>query len=899
MSTDHLFEARHPQHVVAEIVLRRRGVVVTPPAGPAPSQAARAAVAARALAMELAALGLMPSQRLIARWSDAGPDALSLLRSWVLDAIVLARGGGVQHEPLFRRFPEDIPADTTALWWQRVLVHYLQTAGQPCIWCGSARKDSATHVLTPCGHVVCDACFDGSAVSACPICGGAVDRDSPFFQDPPRPLKATVPIAPTVFRVIDVCEDLDLEARLLVQSFCARPQALSPMDSDDLRRLVRAYGARVLPWLPESIVVRENVAWVFGTLMTELPPLDVVPSAAPFIKSATDVLRILAVLCGAAPALQGETLTRRVRVAAETHPLWRRTADALLAALGARGALPSEVWVASTVRRFKRTRIRRPLRRALLSLLEGLDGDALVEDMLRHRSWWVGVGELLHPHDYQARFPKVAYGFLVVRGRDPQGVAAPAPDTFSRRMERALAGGDMGAAAQALAARPGELGRRVDLLLRRAGDDARARGKVLDALAANADRMSVPLLLSLAALLPRRRAPLPVRVVFPKGDVSKVTSIPDRRAPLSAEAIAPALEIVEGALLARFARCGPVDVALVDEALADIIAPFNERTASRGAVSLPRGSRVEIPASLGLRLFLHWCQPPDGERTDVDLSVGFYDESWRHTGVCSYYQLSLAGLGGTPVAVSSGDLTSAPFPLGASEFVDVDLAGAVAAGHRFAVMVVNNYAGLPFSQLERGFAGVMLRDDALQPRAGATPFDPQTVALRFDLQGQNGAFLPAVVDLQRRELHWIDGYSTGQPQFNNVATSNRAIQRRVPDSIAYFTSGARATMRDLALLHAAARAAEVRLRRRSGDVVVLRRDPHETPLAFLRRLHRGDGVARAGALALSLQAVGTAFVALLRGDVEVPAGVAWPVYALFPGTLTSTVAAGDLLAVPA
>jgi hypothetical protein len=84
-----------------------------------------------------------------------------------------------------------------------------------------------------------------------------------------------------------------------------------------------------------------------------------------------------------------------------------------------------------------------------------------------------------------------------------------------------------------------------------------------------------------------------------------------------------------------------------------------------------------------------------------------------------------------------GDLRDAPWPDGASEFVDVYREQALAAGVRYAVMVVNAYAGMPFSLLERAFAGVMLRDDP-----DAEHFDPRTVELKFALDGENGIFLP-------------------------------------------------------------------------------------------------------------------------------------------------------------
>src|SRR5262249_44138912 len=140
------------------------------------------------------------------------------------------------------------------------------------------------------------------------------------------------------------------------------------------------------------------------------------------------------------------------------------------------------------------------------------------------------------------------------------------------------------------------------------------------------------------------------------------------------------------------------------------------------SIALPRGSRVGVEPGKLVRLFLHWCQPPRGMTTDLDLSVAFYDSDWRYAGVCSYYELKLLRPEIGEIARSSGDLRDAPWPDGATEFVDIDRPRALEAGFRYCVTVINAYAGLPFSGLERGFAGLMLRDDP----QGAH-FDPRTV----------------------------------------------------------------------------------------------------------------------------------------------------------------------------
>jgi len=390
--------------------------------------------------------------------------------------------------------------------------------------------------------------------------------------------------------------------------------------------------------------------------------------------------------------------------------------------------------------------------------------------------------------------------------------------------------------------------------------------------------------LTLRSHLSTRAEKAAVRVYWPKGPVAKGVSSPDGRAPLPRPAIDRATAVLESELLRRFSQKPAFDVGIVDDALADITVPFNERTASAAAVSLPRGSRIPVPAGKIVRLFLHWCQPEKrGRSTDLDLSVGFYDQAWNPVGVCSYYQLQATGAGGATIAKSAGDLRDGPWPDGATEFVDMDCAAALASGVRYAVVVVNAYAGMSFSQLERAFAGLMLRDDP-----EGRHFDPRTVALKFSLAGENGVFMPLVLDVRENVLHWLDVQSKGQLAFNNVASSNQAITKICPELMTYFGSGARPSMADLALLHAAARCGTVLVRGRSVDRYTRRAG--EDASAFHARLRRREPDARGVPVTLGSAPV---LAALFKGDVELPDGSA--TYALFREQVIPSLAASDLL----
>lgn len=830
------------------------------------------------LEVNLEQLGYALSTQLAQRLRTLALDDISAVWAMLLPALQAKLGGGQKHVPLLRHFPYDIPENTPLLRWSNVMRHYFQAPDQDCLYC---HHRSTTHVLNPCQHVVCDHCFDGSNYSACPICGNQVDTASPFFlpSGVRFPGEESFPL-----KLLHLAESRDERVQALFVSLCERKQAISPDDRDALTTILKTCGAQVLAWLPPAIPVRENIALIFGTLLQQLDPALVMAAAQPFFNSATDVLRLIAAYSGADSSLQGEVVYRKVPtaliLASKKYASWHRTQQYW--------AHQKEMPVQVKIRRFKVAKLSRALRRSLLGFLETLQPHLLTEDMLRHRSYWVWLGQFLHPHEYQQRFPQVAQAFAIVRKKAPDGTPAPKFSGFYARMEAALVKRDAPLLARILHERPGEFGRRIDLALRLATDED-SRNRVLAMFLPCAPKLSTPVLLTLQAVLPTRTRPAKQRLYLPKGQVSKCVLAPDTRAVLTPDAIASVLAAVEQALLVRFATREPLPHMIIDQSLASITAPFNERTASKAAIQLTRGSRLPLPDQAFLRLFLHWCQPKPVAGgsvmwTDLDLSVGFYDANWHELGVCTYYKLQYVGHHGRRIAYSSGDLTSAPYPDGASEFVDIDLAAAREEGIRYAVMLAANYSGNAFKELERAFAGLMYRDDA-----DGLHFDPRTVALRFDLTGSNGGFLPLVIDFEAQQMHWIDAHTTGGMGGNNVANTSNAITTICPAMVDYFASGVRASMRDLALLHAASRGNQVWLRGEKSVMVV--RKAGEGAAAFLARLRAGEGQPQAEN---PFAADGKVWAALDQGNITLAAGS--QCYVLRPEVMTGTMAAADLLA---
>jgi hypothetical protein len=297
--------------------------------------------------------------------------------------------------------------------------------------------------------------------------------------------------------------------------------------------------------------------------------------------------------------------------------------------------------------------------------------------------------------------------------------------------------------------------------------------------------------------------------------------------------------------------------AIIDRALVDVLVPINERTMSRAKVSWPRGSELALPEGQTLRLFLHWEQQ-HAQAVDLDLSVALYDASWRHVATCDFTNLAVPGREGPQrAAVHSGDLTDAPPPLGASEFVDLHLEQLALLGARHAVMVVFSYNSVPFDRLVHGFAGMMLAPE------GTQPFDPRSVVQRFDLRGRSLITVPLTIDLAERRMRWLDVHVKDRGELHQVGGYRAALAHIGRDFADLVGTDSRPTMWDVACIHAAARANTIYIRERDGSFTTYKHRDSETKLVRLGRLMSGG--ADDGRLAAIPAADAPTWFALMTG----------------------------------
>ena len=513
-------------------------------------------------------------------------------------------------------------------------------------------------------------------------------RSLPGYEKKERPVLRDE----TKLRVVELGSREDFEA--IFSRLAGSKTSLSAQDKKDLGWFVTQYRDDIARFLPPKIPLKENVATLGAQLIRHTSLVDSV--LADKLNTATDVLRLAVAMSDGDVSLAEPT---------------------------------------------KFTGFRRRERKWLLSHLERC-GDP-TEDMLRWEEPWKRLGERLHPGDYAIQFPKAYAAFVVLRNDKPFA-------TFNTRIEQNLRNRDAAAVLELVRARPGDLTRRLDHLLR-VGDDAH---KIIEAFRGVADRVSTPVLLQALTHFKSRGHPQLLRSFFPKGDVAKVFATARPLPELPAATSAAVAGVCERTLLDRFSKLAPLGKCFLDPALSNYLVPFSQRSASKSLRTLVRGSRLPLPACKVIRFFVWWKN--GSSRTDIDLSAALYDSGFKYVDVVSYYNLKNFG------GHHSGDIVDAPN--GAAEFIDLDIDRTVSANVRYVVMSLNSFTEQPYCDLPECFAGWMARTHA---NSGEI-FEPKTVQDKIDVAANTRICLPAIIDLVERQVIWADIALRKHPSWNNV-----------------------------------------------------------------------------------------------------------------------------------
>lgn len=410
----------------------------------------------------------------------------------------------------------------------------------------------------------------------------------------------------------------------------------------------------------------------------------------------------------------------------------------------------------------------RSRRKLLISALESV---ASLEDFSRHKNKWVRALHNLHVGDYSKKLYKMA---KVIRS----GGAIP---TFNSKVEALIKSKSEKELLTLLETRPSEFARRVDHLLRILNSE-----KVVESFEGILNKVPAKILLQLWGSLRNRLEDQASYVVFPKGSTQKAVRVDAMRKALDHSSVTRVCEAIQAALRTKFSELDSLGKVWVDPQLLRCPIPSQQRSASEGLFEVARGTRLPFGDKPTLRFFIYWV----GQ--DIDLSATGYDSNLNQIGQVSYTNLRERGFG-----YHSGDVTYAP--TGASEFIDIDIEAALAAGYRYVAMNVLVYSGPNFSDHTKCYAGFMGRDS----RNSGEVYEPASVQQRIDVRGKTRNCIPMIFDLESREAIWVDTATIRSRGYANNVESNRA---GIEDVLRCFVLNSnKVSLYELFTLHAEAR----------------------------------------------------------------------------------------------
>lgn len=518
--------------------------------------------------------------------------------------------------------------------------------------------------------------------------------------------------------------------------------------------------------LPEAIPSKETLSLVVGKIMAFHP--DQLDLVTPFIKTATDVLRLATALS------DGD-----VSLASNTH-----------------------------FRNFSR-----PERRFLLALLESCR--QLEEDMGRYPGKWKRLGEKLHPGDYANLFPKIYGVFSKIRNGEPLY-------SFAAAVKKSIHADDLITVLSLLETRPGEFARRLDFLGRKFPQSGQ---EILISFSKVAERVSSQVLLQTMAHFKQRHIAKETRSFFPKGNIAKVQVVENTLPALDNSFCQGIVDCCESAFIKRMSTKEPLGKVFVDPVLKDIMIPIAQRASSRALKTFARGSRFSLGEDVNvIRAFIHWknimkalpipemnlseviqigrqnardtgedgqgihavvdwwdfVEPEEDQgaaystdqpllnwreiRTDIDLSLGLYDTDWQYVDHISYTNIRSRYFMGL---YHSGDIVDAPD--GASEFIDLEIPVLLAGNVRYAVFNVYSFTHQGFNEIPECFFGWMER----KASGSGEIFDPKTVVNKIDIASPTTICLPVLFDLLERKAIWMDLSLRSNPYWANNLEANR------------------------------------------------------------------------------------------------------------------------------
>ena len=383
--------------------------------------------------------------------------------------------------------------------------------------------------------------------------------------------------------------------------------------------------------------------------------------------------------------------------------------------------------------------LKRESRRNILNRLEEIvssKGDLInaINDFYSHEKLWKSAFNYLHVFEYKNKY-KMMYQ-IADTIRNGKSLS------FNSLLEKAK--NNQEKYLKMLKSKPGEFARKLNYLILNPNYDLNLTLKYFEDIAKN---VSTKVLLELYTYFMNRDS-LNYRLFkIPTSFYTKFYQRNVMLSPLDDETKNRIISIIKKSLEEKFESYEKIEDVYVDPALKDVILPPDIRNGSLNFDGLIFGSKIKLTNNKFLRVFTTWKNEKN-ERIDIDLAMEMFDENINQIGNLSWHNMK----GGKEIdARHSGDLITAPLPLGATEFIDINL---FKAREKVRYLVITNtmYLGLTFKELSYCYSGVMLSDTRLNKL-----YDEKAVYIKSKLNQERGLEnIAFVIDLLNLELIWVD-----------------------------------------------------------------------------------------------------------------------------------------------
>lgn len=479
--------------------------------------------------------------------------------------------------------------------------------------------------------------------------------------------------------------------------------------------LVRS-GIRIDELMPETLDIKENIAYITSTLVKEYGYDNVKNIVSKYFKTYTDVLRYAVALSNG-----DVSLTR-----------------------------------SSKFRNFKRHE-----RRMLLDMFNKL-GTNNYEDLLRHKSMFLRLGEKIHPGEYKTRYANTFKCFDGLRNNAKNLQSK----TFNSRKERAFKNKDIHTVLKLLEQRPGEFARSLNRVLLLAEEIEYNTNAVIQCFVKAAyNNVPISTLLTIANYFENRSSNNNLRVFYPKGQMAKLYARENNLEDLDIDTLVSVSELLSDLMNSMLAEKTDLGKVYIDPEIRQYVAPLKLRDMSKTSKPVERGSKFDITSD-NIRFYCHWLNAVVDERewrTDLDLSIGMYNEDFKMVDHVSFFKTQAEG------CQHSGDFTDAPHNKGgATEYVDIKL-DKVRKDARYIVVTVHSFSSQPFYQLPEAFVGYI----EIPEGATIASYEPSLAKVKLDLTSEERSTIPCVIDVKTKKLVWAD-LGSGINDYSRTVLDNKS-----------------------------------------------------------------------------------------------------------------------------